>query len=614
MFTSLRGSLMTRFASFLTTLFVAATIVGTFCPTTTRAQFPVTLTVSARSGDVFTTPITRTDARYRITVRGTYSQWPQFVNCGGVDAVWVYDVPQEEIDAFRWPAKTMLGRPFVDIPHWVGDSTVYAFPPQMTGMNPLFAISFRKNLGFRVNGEPLPPLTMDTILHRYQQERAGTGEAFRFQILDSTYNVALGRVIPRYEDNCGELIVTVEEILERDVNICSVELVEVKGQQVGVRVDAAVFERDEEVVDGRRNVLGSKDQLGIVVDGRFLCPDSLVCDSVRTRPLSVGLVVDVSGSMMVGTTYDGRSVTRLAAVKQTLHKFMATLRPGDSLFLLTFSSYFVLSHDWTTDTARLGQTIDALTAGGSTALYAAMIHGLEKMSNHQRDGRVLIVLTDGFNNQAPLSETPVVAAIQSANIPLYIVALGLATTPSEQQGLKVLQRLISAAPRGRLYDARTGDELQHAYTEMANTMETESCCRLYFPLPPCDSEDNSRRLRLVYVDGDKILTKDVDLPCERTTTSVYVPEERAERTNILTARPTPSDDKATIHYPVVVPSTVTATIVTAEGRIQSHVNLGLQNEGYHEYTVSTTSWSPGLYLCRIWNGQSTVTYSIIVAH
>lgn len=83
-------------------------------------QFPFRTVLKANSGQVIVTPKTDSLKKYRITVQGTYSQWTGFKDCHGVDAVWVYDVPQEEIDNFRFPPKTVLGQPFVEIPHWVG--------------------------------------------------------------------------------------------------------------------------------------------------------------------------------------------------------------------------------------------------------------------------------------------------------------------------------------------------------------------------------------------------------------------------------------------------------------------------------------------------------------
>ncbi len=596
------------------TLLAVMMLLLSFAASPLVAQFPVTLTLDARSGDVLQSPPTRTDARYRITVSGTYSQWPQFADCHGVDAVWVYDVPQEEIDAFRWPPSSLLGSPFVTIPHWVGDSTTYSFPPAAMGMQPLFELSFRKYLGFRINGEPLAASRLDRTLHRYQHERAGTGAPFTVQILDSTYNVVQGRVIPRYEDNCGELTVTIEEIVDRDINICDVAPVIVDGETIGIRVDAAVFQRDTTAVDGRKNILVSQDQLGIVDNGRFICPDSLVCDSGRTSPLSIGLIVDVSGSMGEPVEYDGHTMSRLEAVKRTLHTFMRTLHAGDSLFLLTFSTTIVLSQDWTADTAQLGRVIDELQPLENTSLHAALIEGLEKIATHQRDGRVLIALSDGLNNQDPKSADPVLAAIRSSNVPLYLVALGFAQSQQEQAGLAAMRGFVAAAPRGRLYEVHTGDELNAVYTEMAESMQTEECCRLYFPLKPCDLGQSKRPIRLVYVDGGQIISKTIVVDCDLKTTSV-MPGTWEESTDIIpSARPTPATNVAMVSVALATPSVVTATVYSAEGRLITERQLGMHDIGVVDIIFDTINWTPGIYFCRTWNGRRFITTSIIVQH
>ena len=99
------------------------------------------------TGQEFQSTTTEVGKTYRITVEGTYSMWPQYQDCHGVDAVYIYDVPQEEIDAFRWPPeKIKIGSfevPFVELPHWVGDEKLWTFPPKEIA-TPLFKLSFRK--------------------------------------------------------------------------------------------------------------------------------------------------------------------------------------------------------------------------------------------------------------------------------------------------------------------------------------------------------------------------------------------------------------------------------------------------------------------------------------
>lgn len=576
------------------------------------AQFPVTLTLQARDAQVVQSPPTRPDARYRITVEGTYSQWPQFSDCHGVDAIWVYDVPQEEIDAFRWPPKQVFGRPFVEIPHWVGDSTTYRFPP--IGTTPLFEISFRKYLGFRINGEPLPAMPLDNVFHRYQHVRAGTGAAFSFQILDSTYNVAQGAVIPRHEDNCGSLTVTIEEIIDRDINICSVQPMIRDGETVGLRLDASIVAIDSTEPDGTRNVLVEQGQLGIVADGKFICPDSLVCDTGRTQPMSFGLLVDVSGSMEEQIQYGNRQVRRLDALKTAIHAFLKTLQPGDSLFLMRFFETVVLVRDWTADTALIGAAVDKLTLGGRTALHNGMIESLQKLATHSRPLKALVALTDGLNNIEPLSEAPVVDAIRAANVPVYLIALGFAQSVDELEGLAAMRRFVQAAPSGKLFITTTGDELEEVYTTLASTVAKEECCRLYFKLPPCDRGQTKRTISLVFVDGDRIVSKKLRVDCDLKVTSVDIGPTFEDDPEVLSAIPTPSDDASSVLLPLSMPSAVQSTVVDTEGRTVMTVDHGMLDLGAHRLTLDTSAMSPGIYLWRITSTTGVTTVKLAIRH
>lgn len=593
-----------------------AILFATICLVQSRmqAQFPVTLTLNARSADAVVTPPTRSDARYRITVRGTYSQWPQFTDCHGVDAVWVYDVPQEEIDAYRWPPKKVLGTTFVEIPHWVGDSTEYAFPPKTLGINPLFVISFRKYLGFRVNGEPLPPQPLDMTFHRYQHSMAGTGKPLSFQILDSTYNLVQGAVIPRHEDNCGQLTIEVEEILDKEINICGAQPIKQGNNVVGLRIDASIITLDSTSITGSRNELFAKEQLGIVADGKFICPDSLVCDTGRTEPISVCLVVDVSGSMEEEIPYGGNMIRRLDAVKRSIHEFMKRLKPGDSLCLLQFSSTVRVTRDWTTDTLALGRAVDLLSLAGGTAFYDALNIACNKIATHARKNKAIVALTDGMDNGSLIGSAGVTAAIRRANVPLYLIALGFTGYMGEQEAVDTMGMFVAAAPSGRVSQVTTGGQLESIYTDIAENFAKEECCRLYFRIPPCDKGQSKRTLSLVFIDGDRILSKRLLVDCDIKTTSVKYDKTELDAADIIDAIPTPSDDLAQLEMTFARAGNVTTELTSINGVLLQRIDQGFTDVGLRRFTFDTRDLPSGIYMCRVISGTEHRIARIIVRH
>jgi VWFA-related protein len=86
-------------------------------------------------------------------------------------------------------------------------------------------------------------------------------------------------------------------------------------------------------------------------------------------PISMGIVVDTSGSMS----------WRLAAAEAALQHFVRTLNPNDQFFLIAFSDRAFLLQGFTDNPADLNRAIGLLHAQGRTALYDAVVQGLQKV-------------------------------------------------------------------------------------------------------------------------------------------------------------------------------------------------------------------------------------------
>lgn len=559
-------------------------------------QFPFRTVLKANSGQVIVTPKTDSLKKYRITVQGTYSQWTGFKDCHGVDAVWVYDVPQEEIDNFRFPPKTVLGQPFVEIPHWVGDQTSYEFPPKQLGLEPLLSLSFRKYLGFRVNDEPFPAFPLDMKTHRYQIERSGTGEGFRLKVLDSTYNLVLNRATPRYEDNCGELTVLIEEIIDDDINICSVSPIVKNGQVVGIKLDASILKQDTQYVNGYRNIFRDKEQLGIVINNKFICPDSIVCQStIRSEPISVGLVVDQSGSM--ADTINGSS--KMAVTKRSIQKFLSRLTPKDEAFLMSFGSAVKLKQDWTKDTNLLRQALDSIEPGGTTAFHQALIESVEKTKLNSNSQKAVIVLTDGVNNEQPYENKPVVEKIGNSDVRLYLLALNLGNDLEETIAKENMRTFARFASRGRMFDVNEAQQLDSIYDELGKEILAEECCTIYFSIPPCDPKKGEKQVvNIVYLSNDTVKTRKVEYNCA-TGTITSLPHSHTSIVNNnpfgVSIEPNPVREIAYVRYKLPISGQTNITLYDNTGKSSIPIYEGFNEIGEHSYNIDTKNITPGYY-------------------
>jgi Mg-chelatase subunit ChlD len=469
---------------------------------------------------------TDTGKKYLITIEGTYTMWPQFTDCHGVDAVYVYDVPQEEIDQFRWPPQKIkvgnLEIPFVELPHWVGDDKAWDFPPPQIGF-PKFRLNFRKYTGFRIDDEPLPMFPFNPQTHRYQIEKVGTGQPFKFQILDSNYNILLETIVPRYEDNCGELKITIEEVTKTDIQICDVSTICKDGKPIGIKLDAGVFVEDTASIKGKRNILPSIDihQLGIIFDGTIICDiDSIVCNR-RTEKILTGIVIDCSGSMGLPISVSDTTI-RMVASKNAISNFINNLSDKDSAFIVSFSDDITLDQDITNDKNLLNNAINSLKPIDKTKFYGALIFALNHISKNPTPNRFVIALTDGINNLDPEWSDDLKITISKYNIPVYIIALGFSNEPEEVQARRIMDT-IAQITRGKVFDVYSASKLDSVYREIQKEITLEDCCNIYFKVPSCE-KDSIKFIRLIYAPKDTILlTKVIKLKCADCSKLSFVP-------------------------------------------------------------------------------------------
>jgi VWFA-related protein len=132
-------------------------------------------------------------------------------------------------------------------------------------------------------------------------------------------------------------------------------------------------------------------------------------------PLSFVLAIDTSGSM---------AGAPLQKAIQAGEHFIASLAPADSVAILAFSDSPSLIQAPTTDKQVASGALQNLKAGGGTALYDALIAGVDLLSQ-AGSRRALVLLTDGEDTSkgATTLQTALLAAAQ-ASVPIYPIGFG----------------------------------------------------------------------------------------------------------------------------------------------------------------------------------------------
>ncbi len=134
----------------------------------------------------------------------------------------------------------------------------------------------------------------------------------------------------------------------------------------------------------------------------------------QNEPISLGLIVDTSGSML----------RKIGRARQALRLLADTIQSRDEVFLEAFNSTPILLQDFTDSRALVLQATAQLQPDGHTALYDAILDGLRRVQKGRYQKKALVVLTDGVDTSSRASLGEVQAAIRGTSVLVYTIGIG----------------------------------------------------------------------------------------------------------------------------------------------------------------------------------------------
>jgi len=154
----------------------------------------------------------------------------------------------------------------------------------------------------------------------------------------------------------------------------------------------------------------------------------------QNEPMSLGLVVDTSESML----------NKIGRARQALRLLADTIQSRDEVFLSAFSSAPVLLQDFTDSRALVMQATAQLQPQGRTALYDAVLDGLQRIRQGHCQKKALVIITDGVDTASRASLAEVTAAIRGTSVLVYTIGIGNPNSRPIQQ----LRPLMPMGPIG----------------------------------------------------------------------------------------------------------------------------------------------------------------------
>jgi VWFA-related protein len=137
--------------------------------------------------------------------------------------------------------------------------------------------------------------------------------------------------------------------------------------------------------------------------------------SDERAPVSLGLVVDMSGSM------EGEKWT---SAKEAIGRFLHTLLDAeDEVFLSVFSEDVTLVEPWTTDRGLIARALNRVRPAGGTAMYDAVAHAIPIAQTGTRRKKALLVISDGNDRNSDTTIARLRQRIRDTEVLIYAVGI-----------------------------------------------------------------------------------------------------------------------------------------------------------------------------------------------
>ncbi len=160
-------------------------------------------------------------------------------------------------------------------------------------------------------------------------------------------------------------------------------------------------------------LIGSLQKQDFAVKDCGVLQDIAVFERQTEQPLSVALMIDISGSTAKDLRYETTSISKF------LHALFSEGNPDDAVSLFSFNwEVRQLTRDFTRRQSQIENELRLLRPEGATALYDAIYLAAKEL--RRREGRrVMVIVTDGGNTLSNLQYKDALEAAQRAEAVLF---------------------------------------------------------------------------------------------------------------------------------------------------------------------------------------------------
>jgi len=215
------------------------------------------------------------------------------------------------------------------------------------------------------------------------------------------------------------------------------------------------------VFNGRSDAVPNLPQSAfqILEDGK---PQAITFFSDVDVPVAIGLIIDNSTSM----------ITERPLVAAGTAAFAQSSHPEDEMFAVVFNEHVRRGLPdtvaFTTNRLQLQASLQRYPPGGKTALYDAVIEGLNHLDRGMYQKHVLVVLSDGGDNASRHTEQEMLDRVAMSSAIVYTVVDPDVFSPGE--GDKGVLRRLAKLSGGVAYFPKNSRDVVKDFEEIAGNI------------------------------------------------------------------------------------------------------------------------------------------------
>jgi Ca-activated chloride channel family protein len=244
-------------------------------------------------------------------------------------------------------------------------------------------------------------------------------------------------------------------------------------QAADIRVDVNLVRILATVKNPAGQLVGTLDKGDFTVLDNGAPQQISVFERRTEQPLSVALLIDISGSTAKELKYETDSLSRF------LKALFSEGNPSDAVALFSFNYQVVKQNHFTRNHGSLERSLKSLKAEAGTSLYDAIYLTAQDLEN--REGRrVMIIVTDGGDTTSSKDFHAALQAAQLADAVIYpVLVVPITNDAGRNIGGENALTTLAAGTGGRVFLPSVGAELDRAFTDIIQDLRTQYLLAYY---------------------------------------------------------------------------------------------------------------------------------------